>query len=139
MLAEDPPNEVAIGAIGKVWQGNIPFVHVSNAEEFAFFRAPDYAKVAWAIRVLPLGLRDSRVEIEVRVDATDDEAWTKFHRYFGIIGMGSRFIRHSALSALAKQFDTPLAQENQRPRAGDGLLLDAQEQITRGITIAAAP
>ena len=139
ILTEDPPNEVAVGAIGKVWRAEIPFVHIRSAEEFAAWSEPDYARVAWAIRVLPRGERDSRVEIEVRVDATDKRAWKKFRRYFRIIGIGSRFIRHSLLSALAKQLGTPEALEDQRDLAGDDLLADAREQITRGITIAAAP
>lgn len=139
VLAEDPPNEVTIGAIGKVWQGDIPFVHVSNAEEFADWNAPDYVKVAWALRVLPLGERDSRVEIEVRVAATDEEAWKKFVRYFRFIGLGSRFIRHSALAALARQFGTLESHEQERALSGDELLPDASEQVTRGITIAATP
>lgn len=139
VLGEDPPNEVAIGAIGKVWQLDISYVHIYNADEFSLFSSPDHAKVAWAIRVLPLGDHDSRVEIEVRVDATDEEAWEKFHRYFRIIGIGSRFIRHSALSALARQLGTPDSKENERPLAGDDLLPDAREQITHGITIHDTP
>lgn len=139
ILAEGPLCEVAVGAIGKVWESDIPFIYIPSAGEFAAFSAPDYAKVAWAIRVLQLGERDSRVELEVRVDSTDEESWKKFRRYFIPIGVGSRFIRHSVLSALAKQLGTPEAAENERPLAGDELLRDAGAQVTRAITIRATP
>lgn len=100
----EAPREVAVGAIGKVWQGDIPFVHVDSPEAFAVFSRPDFIKVAWAIRVLPLGERYARVEVEVRVDPTDEEAWRKFKRYFRVIGIGSHFIRRSFLRALTKRF-----------------------------------
>ena len=98
ILVDDPPHEVAVGAVGKVWEGQIPFVHVDGAELFAGFAAEGFVKVAWAVRVLPRGEHDARVEVELRVDATDEESWTRFKRYFQLIGPGSRFIRHAALA-----------------------------------------
>ena len=47
ILGDDPPHEVAVGAIGKVWQTEIPFVHVPNAVEFRAFTAPEFVKVAY--------------------------------------------------------------------------------------------
>ncbi len=139
VLADDPPREIAVGAIGKVWLPDIPFIHVASAAEYAAFATAGYAKVAWAIRVMPRGERDSRVEVEVRVDATDEEAWKKFRRYFRFIGPGSHFIRRAALSALAHDLGDPNARENERVLPGDELLSDAAGQITRGITIRATP
>ena len=103
VLADEPPCEVAVGAIGKVWRLNIPFVHVGDEGAFAAFAEPGFIKVAWAIRVLPRGAQESQVEIEVRVAATDEGAWRKFRRYFLVIGPFSRFIRHSWLRALARE------------------------------------
>jgi hypothetical protein len=103
VLADEPPCEVAVGAIGKVWRLDIPFVHVGDERAFAAFAEPDFIKVAWAIRVLPRGAHESHVEIEVRVAATDEAAWRKFRRYFRVIGPFSRFIRHSLLRALARE------------------------------------
>ena len=96
--------EVAVGAIGKVWQLDIPFVDVRTAEEFLRFEAPGYAKVAWALRVVPRGESGSRIEVEVRMSATDAESWNKFRRYFRIIGPASRFIRHHLLSSFVSEF-----------------------------------
>lgn len=139
IFVDDPPHEVVIAAIGKVWHVEIPFVHTSTCETFAAFAEPDFAKVAWAVRVLPHGERDARVEVEVRVDATDEAAWRKFRRYFRLIGPGSRMIRHSFLARLARELGSPAQQEQERPLPGDGLIADAGDQITQGITIHAAP
>src|SRR5262245_27408771 len=49
VLADDPPNEVAVGAIGKVWKPDIPFVHVGDDVAFSGFSEPGFVKVAWAI------------------------------------------------------------------------------------------
>ncbi len=139
VLIDEPEREVVVGAIGKVWHLDIPFVHAIDADAFRAFSEPGFAKVAWAIRVSPRGERDSHVEIEVRVDATDQDSWTKFRRYFSIIGPASRFIRTSLLSSLARTYGTPESREDERPLPGDELLPDAGGQITHGVTIAAAP
>ncbi len=139
VLGDDPPREFAVGAIGKVWQLEIPFVHVPTASDFAAFDEVGFVKVAWAVRVLPLGERDSRVEFELRVDATDDESWKKFRRYFRLIGPGSHFIRRSLLAWLQRELGTPEALENERVLTGDVLLEDAAAQFTHGITIFAPP
>jgi hypothetical protein len=139
VLAEDAPREFAVGAIGKVWHLDIPFRHVAGAEEFAAFDEPDFVKVAWAVRVLPLGERDSRIEFEVRVDATDDDAWRKFKQYFRLIGPGSHFIRRTLLAALERELGTPNALEAERPLPGDELLPDAAVGFTHGLTIRAKP
>jgi hypothetical protein len=104
ILAEEPGHVVVVGAVGKVWKRDIPFVHVEPAD-FEAFGEPDWVKVAWSIEVAP---RDggSRVTIELRVDATDDRAWKKFRRYFRVVGIGSRFIRHSLLASLAREHGT---------------------------------
>jgi hypothetical protein len=60
ILAEAPGREVVVGAIGKVWQLDIPFVHVATAAEFTSFQTPDFVKVAWALLVEPLETRTPR-------------------------------------------------------------------------------
>jgi hypothetical protein len=128
-----------VGAIGKVWELDIPFRHVASAEEFAAFDEPGFVRVAWAVRVLPLGARDSRIEFELRVDATDDESWLKFKRYFRLIGPGSHFIRRTLLAALERELGTPNELEGERPLPGDERLPDAAAGFTHGITIRAKP
>jgi len=139
LLLDDAPHFFAVGAIGKVWHGDIPFTHVASAEEYAAFAESDFVKVAWSIRLTPLGEQDTRLELEVRVDATDDGAWSKFESYFRLIGIGSHFIRRTLLSGLAKELGTPRGAEQQRALLGDDLLPDAGAEATDGVTISGTP
>ena len=137
IFVDNPPHEVAVAAIGKVWHLDIPFVHVRTADEYAAYEEPDFVKVAWAIRVSPRGEHQSHVELEVRVQATDEGAWRRFRRYFRLIGPFSRRIRRSLLKALARDLGTPEPAEQRLP--GDDLLPDAVEQTTDVIDIGATP
>jgi hypothetical protein len=139
VLADDGRSEVVVGAIGKVWHLQIPFVHVTDADAFRTFAEPGNVKVAWALRVEARGEVGSRVTIEVRVDATDGDSWARFRRYFALIGPGSHFIRRSLLSFLAHELGTPESSEEVRALPGDDLLPDTHAQVTQGITIHARP
>ena len=109
ILIDEPPRELAVGAIGKVWRLEIPFVHVPDAHNYALFRQPGFVKVAWALRVTPLDRPDAcAIEIEVRVFATDKPSWRKFRCYFWVIGPFSRFIRRSLLAAIARETCRPV-------------------------------
>jgi hypothetical protein len=139
LLVDDPPHELVVGAIGKVWKPEIEFLHAPTADAFAAFNEPGFVKVAWALRLRPLGEHATRVAFELRVAATDDAAWKKFRAYWRIIGVASHFIRRSLLSALAKEHGTPASKENERPLPGDELLPDAVAQVTHGVTLNAKP
>ena len=118
VLIEDPPRDVAAGAIGKVWRLAIPFVHVPDAHGYASFAQPGFVKVAWGLHVRPCGVNRSRVEVEVRVDATDETSWRKFRWYFTLIGPFSRYIRRSLLRNTAKQMSRAASpSERLRPHA----------------------
>lgn len=114
LLVEDPPRELVVGAIGKVWQPDIEFLHVPTAEAFAALDEPGFIKVAWAIQLRPLGEHATHVSFEVRVAPTDEAAWKKFRAYWHVIGIPSRFIRRSLLGALAKEHGAPESKENER-------------------------
>jgi hypothetical protein len=103
VLVDDPPHEVAVGAIGAVWRPRIPFVHVDDATAFAAYATPGVVRVAWSISVQAFGPDTSMVRLEVRVDATDPESWRRFTRYFRFIGPESRFLRRRLLSQLARR------------------------------------
>jgi hypothetical protein len=139
ILVDDPPRAIAVGAIGKVWHLDIPFVHVENADAFAAFAERDFVKVAWSVRVLHESEQITCVEVELRVGATDQEALEKFRRYFRVIGPASRFIRHVLLAQLVRELGTPEQKENERPFPSDTLLPDAAGQVTHAMTIAATP
>lgn len=139
VLVDDPPREVAVGAIGQVWRLAIPFVHVDDANAYANFAEPGQVRVAWALRVLPLGERDTRLEMELRVDATDPDAWRKFTRYFHLIGPASRLIRRGMLASLQRELGVPAGGQSERPLPGDDLLPDAQTQVSHSHIVAASP
>src|SRR3982751_3984068 len=69
LLVDQPPHELAVGAIGKVWQNRIPFVHVEGPEAFARFGDPGFLKVAWALRVSPRERGGAHLEFELRTAA----------------------------------------------------------------------
>jgi hypothetical protein len=135
ILVDDPPRELAVGAIGKVWHLDIPFIHVPDADAFARFYEPGEVKVAWAIEIEPYGASDTRLALELRVDATDDDTWRKFRRYFHVVGPASRFIRRSLLHGLERELGTPRSREDSRALPGDELLPDANGQVTQAVTI----
>ena len=137
LLVEDAPHELAAGAIGKVWRPVIPFVHVRDAAAYAAFSEAGYIKVAWALRVVPEGTATSRLEFELRVAATDEDALKKFKRYFRLIGPASRFIRHLLLAQLERDLGTPDGVQNERALPGDESIADAAGQLTHSIVIGA--
>lgn len=139
ILVDDPPHEVAVGAVGQVWKAEIPFRHVDGPGAFAAVSDPGWIKVAWALRVIPRGDLGCRVEVEVRVDATDDESWRSFRAYWRLIGPGSHLIRRALLASLAAELGTIEAAEELRGLAGDTLLPDAVAQITHHVDIEAPP
>jgi hypothetical protein len=121
VLADDPPREIVVGAIGKVWKLDIPFVHVGSARDFISFAEPGYIKVAWAVRVVPADRRGSRVEVEVRVKATDEASWRRFERYFRVIGPGSRYIRRTLLRSIERASERRVERPRQARAVADGL------------------
>ena len=134
ILTDDPPREVAVGAIGAVRKRSIPFVQVADADAFAAFDAPGQVKVAWAVRVIPGEAGGATVVVEVRVRATDPSSARRFRRYFRIVGPGSRLIRRTVLARLVRDLGA-----RERALPGDTLLADASEQTTHAVAVAAPP
>lgn len=134
VLEEEPGKSFTVGAVGQFWRAEIPFRELEPGA-FAEFREPGFGKVAWELRVEPLGDADSRVVLEIYVSATDDEAWAHLRRYFRVIGPVSHFIRRHALTLIARELGTPAEAETTRLLAGDELLSDAKAQMTHGVTI----
>ena len=109
-------------------------MHLDGPEAFAAFNAPGQVKVAWAIRVTPGDGGGSTVAVEVRVGATDPGSWRRFHRYFRLIGPGSRLIRRTLLARIERELGP-----RERSLPGDDLLPDAAAQTTHAVTIVASP
>ncbi len=136
-LAEVPGEEFVAGAIGKFWKPAIPFVDTS-AETFAAFDEPGYGKVAWSLQVKPRTGGGAWVEVDLRVDATDDDAWRAFTPYWRLIGRFSRTIRRRLLHEIAGELGHVTA-DAERTLPGDDILPRAQASRTHAVTIEARP
>lgn len=138
VLDDQPGHSLTVGAIGRFWEPDIVFRSVP-ASEFAAFAEPGYGKVAWEIRLDPIAGRDTRLTFELRVDATDDAAWTELRRYYRRIAPFSRFIRRHALRMLRRKLGTIEDAEESRALPGDALLPAGAAQSTHAVTIEAPP
>ena len=99
LLDERPGHEIVLGSVARPWKG-IPRAGPRpdvDAERFAAFDAPGFAKVAFNIRVLPYGRGRSLVTTETRVATTDAESRRLFARYWLLIGPFSALIRRLML------------------------------------------
>jgi hypothetical protein len=80
-LGEDPPHEVAFGAIGRFWAGETAWETI-NAEGFETFQLPGYARIGCNFSLRPYGAAQTLVSYECRTQATDDVARRGFLRYW---------------------------------------------------------
>lgn len=101
-LAEEPGHFFVAGAACQPWQADVVFSPVAP-EQFATYVEPDRVKIAWTLEAEALGPALTRFATETRVAATDDQARTKFRRYWRIFGIGIVVIRRLLLPALRRQ------------------------------------
>lgn len=138
VLYDDPGRSFCIGAIGRFWESDITYLDIAP-DKFAEFAEPGWGKVAWELRFEPLGETSTRIVLELRVTATDDDAWQKQRRYFRLIGPFSRFMRRHMLGILLRDLKSPEADEADRALPGDDRIKDPKGVATHGITIDAPP
>jgi menaquinone-dependent protoporphyrinogen IX oxidase len=117
LLSEEPGSSFVVGAIGRFWEKEITFAKVAP-DRFATFDEAGWCKVAWSIRVEPIARDKSRIFVEVRVTATDDESWKRFQPYWKLIGRFSKMIRRRALRMMAHD----LAPKQTIGDVGEGIL-----------------
>jgi len=138
VLVEEAPHALIVGGVGKVWHLEAPFVHVAP-REFPSFQVRGYVKLVCGMRLVPWGEGGTRLTVEVRVDATDEDAWNRFRRYFQLISPGAHFIRRSLFASLLRNVEGSELDGEDHPFAGDDLLPDAVAQISDDIAIHASP
>jgi hypothetical protein len=136
VLHEDP-QQLIVGAIGRFWENEITFAHVSP-QEFPMFAEPGWGKVAWVLRSEDVD-GGSRLSIEVAVTATDDASWERQARYFRVIGPFSRFIRRHELALIARELGGELDLDAQRSLQGDALIHHPKASVTDIVVIDAPP
>lgn len=81
LLGEDPPQEIAFGAIGRFWAGETAWEEI-DAAAFRDFHRPGFAKLACYFSLRPYGAERTLVSYECRTLATDADARAGFFRYW---------------------------------------------------------
>ncbi len=83
-LGEDPGREIVFGAAGRFWGGPIRWERITR-ETFASFQAPDSARIAANLAVLPYSPGRVLLTYETRTLATDDRARRGIGRYWRVL------------------------------------------------------
>jgi hypothetical protein len=102
ILAEDPGQELVIGAIGKFHNlFDQQMVQLAAPKEFLTFNDPQYQKLAMGIRVNPLGDHSGyRLTLTHRTHALSQAARWKFALYWIGIKPGGNFVSWLLLRAI---------------------------------------
>ena len=95
-LHEEPGREIVMGAVTQPWHANVVFQGLSP-EHFKAFQEPGYVKIAWTLKVEPIGASESIFRTETRVVATDPDARWRFRWYWARFSPGIVLIRHMML------------------------------------------
>jgi hypothetical protein len=101
-LADEPGHCFVAGAACQPWQADVVFSPIAP-EQFATYAEPERVKIVWTLEAEALGPALTRFATETRVVATDDQARTKFRRYWRLFGIGIVMIRRLLLPALRRQ------------------------------------
>jgi hypothetical protein len=108
LLAERPPEHIALGLVGKFWKPVIDFANVAP-DAFREFGEPGFAKTVYALSVKPLddGNR-SLLSAVMRTATTDEHARRWFRRYwtFGI-GSGAHLLASGLIDAAREDAERP--------------------------------
>jgi hypothetical protein len=102
VLAEIPDREIVLGAVTRPWVAN-PVFRPLPSQEFASFREPGYAKIAWTLRADPISATESVARTETRVATTDQTARKAFRRYWSLVSPGVEVIRWISLQLVKKK------------------------------------
>ena len=91
VLAEERGRFIVCGATCQPWLPDVVFTPV-DPDEFATYAQPDRVKIAWTLEAVEIGPGTTRFAQETRAVATDEQARTRFRRYwrwarFGIVAI----------------------------------------------------
>ncbi|GAA0815726.1 hypothetical protein [Spirilliplanes yamanashiensis] len=97
LLGQVPGREIAFGAVGVFWRGEIRWRDVDPAA-FATFAEPGNGKIACNFSVRPYGAGRSVLSFDCRVTGTDPQSRQAISRYWLVI---RPFVGHIMRAALA--------------------------------------
>ena len=101
-LAQLPGRQIVFGAVTRPWEAN-PVFHALAPEQFAAFDEPGWVKIAWTLRVEPIGDAATCFATQTRVLATDRVSRSKFRRYWRMVSPGVRIIRRETLRLVRRE------------------------------------
>ncbi len=103
LLADNPPGEVVFGLVGRFWTP-LPQILRCDADGFAGFHRPGFAKMAGNLAFIPQGDgRSVRVTTETRVRCSCDSSRRSFRLYWLLIGPFSGLIRKEWLRLIKER------------------------------------
>ena len=102
VLAEQPGQEIVLGAVTRPWEAN-PIFRAVPPGEFPAFAEPYYVKIAWNLRVDSSTVGESVVRTETRVASTDSAARERFKPYWALASPGILLIRRVALGLVKEE------------------------------------
>jgi hypothetical protein len=105
LLGEHPPNEIALGLVGRFWTLSGSRCRV-NADEFAAFDMPGYAKAVWNFSLVGESAEVTRLATETRVQCLDDSSRRRFRMYWALIAPFSALIRREALRMIRQSSES---------------------------------
>jgi hypothetical protein len=87
LLGERPPDEIALGLVGKFWRPVIEFADVESGA-FRDWAEPGFAKTIYVLGTRPMGDEATLLWAMMRTATTDEHARDWFRRYW-TFGVGS--------------------------------------------------
>lgn len=144
LLGEKPGEELTVGQISRPWKSaELPRTPPATPVAFAAFHEPGYAKIVFALHVMPYGHGASVVTMETRLALTDAASLKRFARYWRVVGPFSDLIRRIALRQLDRELDLPspgseARRDHQPPPRGERIRMRIEHEVdTRSIHLAA--
>lgn len=107
LLGEHPPNEIALGVIGRFWTLSADRCRV-KADEFIAFDRHGYAKAVWNFSLVAESAEVTRLATETRVRCLDDASRRRFRVYWALIAPFSGLIRREALRMIRRSSESRL-------------------------------
>jgi hypothetical protein len=102
VIAEKEGTEVVMAICGKFWaiSGNIVDV---PAEVIPLYQAKGSAKAYWNFHLESIGVGQTRIVSETRVQVYGEQELKRFRRYWALVGPGAGWIRKEILKAIERE------------------------------------
>jgi hypothetical protein len=105
VLGENPPDEIALGLIGRFWRLS-GTTRSTVAGEFKAFDEPGYARAVWNFSLVQEGTNQTRLSTETRVRCSDDASRRRFRLYWAVIAPFSGLIRREVLRTIRREAES---------------------------------